>query len=94
MEAIVLVGWFFGVDLSPLLTGGSSSGPAGSSGPLTEAIHAARQIGCDTLQRYAGQVPMADSFSHGSATRRAKWFQIGLKSGQLAACDAFKVADP
>ena len=63
-------------------------------GDFDEASHAARQIGDDTLQRNAGQVPMPDSFSHGSAAQRAKWFQIGLKSGQLSACDTFKVADP
>ena len=49
LVAIVVIGWFFGVDLSPLLTGGSSSGPAGSSGPLTEADQAAGQFVSVTL---------------------------------------------
>ena len=37
---------------------------------------------------------MPDSFTHGSAARRAKWFRIGLISGQLSACDSFKLANP
>ena len=63
-------------------------------GDFDEAINAAKQIGDDTLQRNAGQVPMPDSFTHGTSAQRSKWFQIGLKSGQLSACDTFKVANP
>jgi uncharacterized protein len=63
-------------------------------GDYEEAINAARQIGDDTLQRSAGRVPMPESFTHGTSAQRAKWFQIGLKSGQVSACDTFKVARP
>ena len=63
-------------------------------GDFEEAINAARQIGDDTLQRNAGQVPMPDSFTHGSSAQRAQWFQIGLKSGQLADCDTFAADSP
>ena len=64
------------------------------AGDFEEAINAARQIGDDTLQRNAGQVPMPDSFTHGSSVQRAQWFQIGLKSGQLADCDTFNKDNP
>ena len=63
-------------------------------GDFDEAIRATKQIGDDTLQRNAGQVPMPDSFTHGTSAQRSKWFQIGLKSGQLPDCDTFKVANP
>ena len=63
-------------------------------GDFEEAINAARQIGDDTLQRNAGQVPMPDSFTHGSSAQRAQWFQIGLKSGLLADCDTFAADSP
>lgn len=63
-------------------------------GDFDEAINAARQIGDDTLQRNAGQVPMPDSFTHGTSAQRSRWFQIGLKSGQLQDCDTFSVDQP
>ena len=63
-------------------------------GDFDEAINAAKRIGDDTLQRNAGQVPMPDSFTHGTSAQRSKWFQIGLKSGQVTDCDTFKIATP
>lgn len=58
-------------------------------GDFEEAIDAAQRIGDDTLQRNAGRVPMPDSFTHGTSAQRAKWFQTGLKSGQLGDCNTF-----
>lgn len=63
-------------------------------GDFQEAVNAARQIGDDTLQRNAGQAPMPDSFTHGTSAQRSKWFQIGLKSGQIADCDTFSPQNP
>lgn len=63
-------------------------------GDFEEAVNAAKQIGDDTLQRNAGRVPMPDNFTHGTSAQRSKWFQIGLKSGQLSACDTFSVNNP
>ena len=28
-------------------------------------------------------------FTHGSSRERTQWFQVGLNSGQLSACDTF-----
>lgn len=58
-------------------------------GDFEEAINAAKRIGDDTLQRDAGQTPRPDSFTHGTSAQRSKWFQIGLASGQISACDTF-----
>ncbi len=63
-------------------------------GDFEEAINAAKRIGDDTLQRSAGQVPMPDSFTHGTSAQRSAWFQIGLKSGQISACDTFSTQNP
>ena len=63
-------------------------------GDFEEAVNAAKRIGDDTLQRNAGRVPMPDSFTHGTRAQRSKWFQIGLKSGQLQDCDTFGAAKP
>ena len=58
-------------------------------GDLEEAVNAAHQIGDDTLQRNAGQVPMPHTFTHGTSKQRANWFIRGYKSGDLAQCDTF-----
>lgn len=58
-------------------------------GDLEEAVNAARQIGDDTLQQAAGQTPSPHSFTHGTSEQRARWFQVGLQSGQIADCDTF-----
>ena len=65
-----------------------------AAGDFEEAVNAARQIGDDTLQRNAGQVPMPDSFAHGTSAQRSRWFQIGLKSGQVQDCDTFSADNP
>lgn len=58
-------------------------------GDLEEAVNAARQIGDDTLQRNAGRVPSPHTFTHGTSEQRARWFEAGYQSGQLADCDTF-----
>lgn len=59
-------------------------------GDFEEALNAARQIGDDTLQRNAGQRPMPHTFTHGTSEQRARWFYIGLESGDLNACNTFE----
>lgn len=63
-------------------------------GDFEEALNAAKRIGDDTLQRNAGRVPMPESFTHGTSAQRSNWFARGLKSGKLADCDTFSVANP
>jgi predicted metalloprotease len=64
------------------------------AGDFEEAINAAKKIGDDTLQRNAGRQPMPDSFTHGTSAQRSKWFQTGLNSGQISACDTFSAQNP
>jgi predicted metalloprotease len=63
------------------------------TGDAAEAINAAKAVGDDTLQRSAGRAVVPDSFTHGSAAQRMRWFTTGFRSGSLDACDTFKAAD-
>jgi len=58
-------------------------------GDIEEAMHAAKQIGDDTLQRNAGQRPMPHTFTHGTSEQRQRWFLTGYKGADLASCDTF-----
>ncbi|SDR95982.1 hypothetical protein SAMN04488570_0818 [Nocardioides scoriae] len=56
---------------------------------VRRAIDAAEAVGDDRIQqRSSGRVD-TDSFTHGSAAQRVKWFNIGLEQGSLEACDTF-----
>ena len=59
------------------------------TGDLDEALNAASQIGDDTMQRRAQGYVVPESFSHGSAEQRMRWFQMGFQSGQMGDCDTF-----
>ena len=59
------------------------------SGDLEEALRAATAIGDDTLQRSAGRGVSPDSFTHGSAEQRVRWFRKGIESGEMKQCDTF-----
>ena len=61
-------------------------------GDLEEAINTAQAIGDDTLQRQSRGTVVPDSFSHGSAEQRMRWFRRGFDSGDLGQCDTFKAA--
>lgn len=61
-------------------------------GDFEEAVTAAHQIGDDTLQKEAGRAPRPETFTHGTSAQRMRWFQKGLQSGEIAACDTFSAA--
>ena len=60
------------------------------AGDVEEALRAASAIGDDTLQKQAQGYAVPDSFTHGSAEQRVRWFKRGMDSGQLAACNTFQ----
>ena len=62
-------------------------------GDINEAMDTAARIGDDTLQRNAGQRPMPDSFTHGTAEQRQGWFARGYQSGDVGTCDTFAADD-
>jgi hypothetical protein len=58
-------------------------------GDLEEALRAAAAVGDDTLQRATRGRVVPESFTHGSAEQRARWFRTGFESGRLTACATF-----
>jgi uncharacterized protein len=41
------------------------------------------------LQKQSQGYVVPDSFTHGSAAQRKRWFTTGLQSGKLTACNTF-----
>jgi hypothetical protein len=59
------------------------------AGDVEEALNAASAIGDDRLQQQSRGYVTPDSFTHGSAEQRMRWFRRGLESGRLEDCDTF-----
>jgi predicted metalloprotease len=58
-------------------------------GDVEEAMNAAAKIGDDALQGARGGAVVPESFTHGTSAQRARWFDTGLKTGSVRACDTF-----
>ena len=58
-------------------------------GDVEAALRTAAAIGDDTLQKRAQGRVVPDSFTHGSAEQRQRWFETGRSKGQVAACNTF-----
>ncbi|MCO5130788.1 MAG: zinc metallopeptidase [Xanthobacteraceae bacterium] len=58
-------------------------------GDIDAALTTAAAIGDDTLQRQATGRVVPDSFTHGSAAQRKRWFMIGYQQGTVQACNTF-----
>ncbi|AVR89671.1 YpfJ protein, zinc metalloprotease superfamily [Thauera aromatica K172] len=61
-------------------------------GDVEEALAAATAIGDDRIQKQAQGYAVPDSFTHGSAAQRVRWFRNGLERGELTVCDTFSAA--
>ena len=59
------------------------------AGDVEEAFTAAKAIGDDTLQKRATGTVQPHKWSHGSSAQRKRWFQRGLDTGDMNACDTF-----
>lgn len=64
------------------------------AGDIEEAMNAAAAVGDDRLQQRGQGYVVPESFTHGTSAQRAKWFNLGLKSGAPAQCDTFGTAGP
>ena len=61
-------------------------------GDAEEALAAASAVGDDRIQQRARGQVNPDSFTHGSAEQRTRWFQRGFQSGDPQSCDTFSGA--
>ena len=60
-------------------------------GDLEEALGAAAAVGDDLIQKRTQGRVVPESFTHGSAAQRQRWFRSGFETGQTTACDTFAV---
>jgi predicted metalloprotease len=58
-------------------------------GDLEEGLGAAAAVGDDRMQAQAGMEVDQESWTHGSAESRQRWFTTGFESGTPDTCDTF-----
>ena len=56
-------------------------------GEVQQALAAAAAVGDDTLQRRTQGRVVPESFTHGTAEQRQRWFQRGFLGGRIENCD-------
>ena len=59
------------------------------AGDIETALHAAAQIGDDTLQRRAQGTVVPETFTHGTSAQRVRRLKRGVDSGDPDQCDTF-----
>ncbi|HEX6136559.1 MAG TPA: neutral zinc metallopeptidase [Casimicrobiaceae bacterium] len=59
------------------------------AGDVDEGLRAAAAVGDDQIQKRTRGYAVPESFTHGSAAERARWFKTGLESGDLRDCNTF-----
>jgi hypothetical protein len=62
------------------------------AGDIEEGLAAASAVGDDRIQKRAQGYAVPDSFTHGSAAQRTRWFRKGLETGEVGSCDSFSAA--
>jgi predicted metalloprotease len=60
---------------------------------VESGIAAAMAVGDDRLQQRSRGYVVPEAFTHGSSEQRAKWFKIGLGSGDIRQCNTFAARD-
>lgn len=68
----------------------ASAGDILEAGDIEEAVRAAGAIGDDRMQMRAQGYVAPDSFTHGTADQRARWFLRGRETGDIGVCDTFR----
>jgi predicted metalloprotease len=58
-------------------------------GDIESAMNAAAKIGDDALQKKSQGYVVPESFTHGTSAQRQRWFDTGIKTGSVKACDTF-----
>ncbi len=60
---------------------------------IKRAIDAAAAVGDDRIQKRTSGRVNTDSFTHGSAEQRIRWFNKGMSGGTIEGCDTFATDD-
>lgn len=60
------------------------------AGDVESALGAAAAVGDDRLQKMSTGRVSPESFTHGSSAQRMEWFQKGMTSGTIDACNTFQ----
>ena len=63
-------------------------------GDLEEGLRAAAAVGDDQIQKRTQGYAVPESFTHGSAQQRMRWFKTGLDSGDPRRCNTFDARQP
>jgi len=61
-------------------------------GDIEEALGAASAVGDDHIQKETSGTVRRETWTHGSAEARARWFKKGFDGGTLQACDTFQAS--
>jgi uncharacterized protein len=61
---------------------------------VREALGAAAAVGDDRIQQQATGTIDKESWTHGSAEQRQRWFNVGFQQGTTEGCDTFAAATP
>lgn len=61
-------------------------------GDIEEALGAAAAVGDDVMQRRSQGYVVPESFNHGTAAQRSRWFRVGYQSGDPDDCDTIEAA--
>jgi len=63
------------------------------AGDIDEALGAASAVGDDTIQRRTSGYVVPDSFTHGTAEQRLRWFKRGYETGDMRQGDTFSATN-
>jgi predicted metalloprotease len=63
-------------------------------GDIDSGLAAAAAVGDDTIQKKMQGYVVPESFTHGTAAQRQRWFRAGLARGRPEDCDTFNASSP